>query len=59
MKFLYREEIEQMAYEGTVRRLRALLPRMQRDFARHGVRFHEPAQVSGTDAYTDGVFAVA
>jgi predicted acylesterase/phospholipase RssA len=57
MKFLYREEIEHMAYEGTVRRLRALLPRMQQDFARHGVRFQEPALAPTTDAYLDGVYA--
>ena len=31
MKFLYREEIEHLAYENTVRKLRALLPRMQRE----------------------------
>jgi hypothetical protein len=59
MKFLYREEIEQMAYESTVRRLRTMLPRMQRDFARHGVRFQEPVHVPGADPYIDGVYAVA
>ena len=59
MKFLYREEIEQMAYESTVRRLRTMLPRMQRDFARHGVRFQEPVHVPGADPYLDGVYAVA
>ncbi len=59
MKFLYREEIEHMAYEGTVRRLRSLLPRMQQDFARHGVRFQEPAVTPAADAYGDGVLALA
>ena len=59
MKFLYREEVEQLAYESTVRKLRAMLPRLQRDFARHGVRFHEPVHVPGADPYVDGILAVA
>lgn len=59
MKFLYREEIEQLAYEGTLRKLRAVMPRMQRDFARHSVRFGEAVRVPGTDPYADGVFAVS
>jgi predicted acylesterase/phospholipase RssA len=59
MKFLYREEIEQMAYDSTVRKLRATLPRLRRDFARHGVRFDEPARAPGIDAYSDGVMAFA
>lgn len=59
MKFLYREEIEQMAYDSTVRHLRSMLPRVQRDFERHGVRFQEPVRVHGADPYLDGVLAVA
>jgi hypothetical protein len=59
MKFLYREEIEQLAYEGTLRKLRAAFPRLQRDFARHGVRFGEAARIPGADPYTDGAFAVS
>ncbi|MFO0651405.1 MAG: patatin-like phospholipase family protein [Polyangiales bacterium] len=59
MKFLYREEIEQLAYESTVRKLRSMLPRLQRDFARHGVRFQEPVHVPGADPYVDGILAVA
>jgi NTE family protein len=57
MKFLYREEIEQLAYDHTVRKLRAMLPRLQRDFARHGVVFQEPVHVPGADPYTDGILA--
>lgn len=59
MKFLYREEIEQLAYEHTVRKIRGVMSRLQRDFARHGVRFHEPVHVPGTDPYVDGLLAVA
>ncbi|MEZ4391829.1 MAG: patatin-like phospholipase family protein [Polyangiales bacterium] len=59
MKFLYREEIEHLAYESTLRKLRAAMPRLQRDFARHSVRFGEAARVPGTDPYLDGVFAVS
>lgn len=59
MKFLYREEIEELAYDSTVRKLRAMLPRMQRDFARHGVCFREPALAPGADSYVDGIMAVA
>ena len=58
MKFLYREEIEQLAYDSTVRKLRAMLPRLQRDFARHGVRLQEPVQTPGADPYADGLQAV-
>lgn len=59
MKFLYREEIEERAYESTVRFLRATLPRLRRDFARHGARFGELAHSSGDDAWLDGVMALA
>jgi predicted acylesterase/phospholipase RssA len=59
MKFLYREEIEQLAYENTLRKLRASMTRMQREFARHGVRFGEAARVPGADPYVDGMLAVS
>lgn len=59
MKFLYREEIEQLAFERTLRKLRAAMPRLQRDFARHGVRFGEAARIPGADPFTDGAFAVS
>lgn len=43
MKFLYREEIEELAYQRTVRKLRTMLPELKREFARNGVIFREPA----------------
>lgn len=59
MKFLYREEIEERAYESTLRVIRATLPRLRRDFARHGVRFGELSKGAGDDAWLDGVMALA
>ncbi len=59
MKFLYREEIEQRAYESTLRQVRGAMARLRRDFARHGVRFGEAAQTPSRDAWLDGVLAFA
>ena len=42
MKFLYRQEIEELAYQRTLRKVRAALPELSRDFSRHGVIFREP-----------------
>jgi predicted acylesterase/phospholipase RssA len=42
MKFLYRKEIEDLAYQRTLRKIRQTLPEMSRDFARSGVAFREP-----------------
>ena len=42
MKFLYRQEIEELAYQRTLRKIRAVLPELNRDFGRHGVIFREP-----------------
>lgn len=55
MKFLYRPEVESLAYERTVKKIRAMLPRMQRDFARHGVLFREGPLGEGSDAFADGL----
>jgi predicted acylesterase/phospholipase RssA len=43
MKFLYRQEIEELAYQRTLRKIRTALPELSRDFARHGVIFREPS----------------
>ncbi|MDP3275932.1 MAG: patatin-like phospholipase family protein [Deltaproteobacteria bacterium] len=42
MKFLYREEVEQLAYERTRRKLLARESVLARDFARHGWIFRAP-----------------
>jgi predicted acylesterase/phospholipase RssA len=43
MKFLYRQEIEELAYQRTLRKIRSALPELTRDFAQHGVIFREPS----------------
>jgi hypothetical protein len=42
MKYFYRREVEDIAFENTVRKIRERLPEMSRDFASHGVRFRDP-----------------
>ena len=43
MKFWYREEVEQLAFEETMRDIRTYRAlSMARDFARHDVRFEDP-----------------
>ena len=59
MKFLYQEEIEERAYESTLRQVRGAMDRLRRDFARHGVRFGEAAQGPTHDAWLDGALAFA
>lgn len=59
MKFLYQEEIEERAYESTLRQVRGSMARLRRDFARHGVRFGEAAQGPAHDAWLDGALAFA
>lgn len=59
MKFLYQEEIEERAYESTLRQVRGAMGRLRRDFARHGVRFGESAQGPSHDAWLDGAMAYA
>jgi len=46
MKYFFRREVEEIAYERTLGKIRAVLPDLTRDFARHGVTFRDPA-VSG------------
>lgn len=43
MKFLYREEVEQLAYERTKRKLLEREPELSRDFRRNGWAFRAPA----------------
>jgi len=59
MKFLYQEEIEERAYESTLRQVRGSMGRLRRDFARHGVRFGESTQGPAHDAWLDGALAFA
>ena len=59
MKFLYQEEIEERAYECTLRQVRGSMARLRRDFARHGVRFGEATQSPAHDAWLDGALAFA
>lgn len=46
MKFLYRQEIEELAYQRTLRKLRTM-PALGRDLARHGFVFGEPPRTHG------------
>ena len=58
MKFLYREEIEELAYQRTLRKIRAALPELTRDFARHGVTFREPSRApDARSPFDDGLEA--
>lgn len=42
MKYFYRKEVEEIAFQNTVRKLRERLPEMSRDFALHGVTMRDP-----------------
>jgi len=61
MKFLYRYEIEQLAYLRTLRKIRAQLPDLSRDFARNGVIFREPppSQDSTDSPFDDDTLVAA
>lgn len=48
MKFFYRPEVEDIAFDNTVRKIRERLPEMSRDFADHGVTFRDPGNGKGT-----------
>ncbi len=43
MKYFFRREIEEIAFQHTVRKLQENLPELARDFGRHGVRFRDPS----------------
>lgn len=47
MKYFYRREVEEVAYERTLEKIRTALPSMTRDFARHGVTFRDPLRIGG------------
>lgn len=49
MKFLYREEVEQLAYESTRRKLLDHESEIARDFARNGWEFRAPSRRTGPD----------
>jgi hypothetical protein len=42
MKLFYRSEVEDIAYQSTVSKIRDRFPELARDFASHGVRFRDP-----------------
>ena len=42
MKYFYRREISDIAFENTVRKIRNVLPDMSRVFARHSIVFRDP-----------------
>jgi NTE family protein len=44
MKYFYRREIVDVAYENTVQKLKAHLPELTRDFARHGITLRDPTE---------------
>jgi predicted acylesterase/phospholipase RssA len=50
MKYFYREEIHDLAFEMTLTKIRAKQSTLGRDFARHGFAFQDP---SGTRVSTD------
>jgi predicted acylesterase/phospholipase RssA len=54
MKFLYRPEVEQLAYEHTLRKLRDAFPALQRDFSRHGIALTDRRPRVHTEAWSDG-----
>ncbi|HJL17545.1 MAG TPA: patatin-like phospholipase family protein [Sandaracinaceae bacterium LLY-WYZ-13_1] len=43
MKYFYRREIADLAYESTLDEIRGALPQLSRDFALHGVELRDPA----------------
>ncbi len=42
MKYFYRREVEEIAFQSTTAKIRAMLPALTRDFAQHGVTFRDP-----------------
>jgi len=42
MKYFYRREVEEIAFEATARKLREALPTIARDFRLHGVTLRDP-----------------
>jgi predicted acylesterase/phospholipase RssA len=44
MKYFYRKEIVDVAYENTVQKLKEHLPELTRDFGRHGITVRDPTE---------------
>ncbi|MCA9582123.1 MAG: hypothetical protein KC416_10050, partial [Myxococcales bacterium] len=42
MKYFFRREVEDIAFQATARKIRTWLPEMSRDFARHGITLRDP-----------------
>ncbi len=42
MKYFYRRQVEDVAFWNTVRKIRASMTDLTRDFARHGITFRDP-----------------
>jgi NTE family protein len=42
MKYFYRREVAEIAYQSSARKIRQWLPEMERDFGRHGIAFRDP-----------------
>jgi NTE family protein len=42
MKYFYRREVAEVAYQSSARKMRQWLPEMARDFGRHGITFRDP-----------------
>ena len=47
MKYFYRPEVEEVAFEATCRKLQGLLPTLGQDFLLHGVTMRDPDIASG------------
>jgi predicted acylesterase/phospholipase RssA len=49
MKYFYRREIEQIAYDATLAKIRATYPRLARDLALHGISLRHPDELRRHD----------
>lgn len=56
MKYFFRREVEEIAFESTTAKIRSMLPTLTRDFAQHGVTFRDPATQKSDRARVSPVF---
>lgn len=56
MKYFYRREVEEIAFESTNQKIRSMLPTLTRDFAQHGVTFRDPLSKEGDSRRVSPVF---